>query len=110
MQSTSNPRASQSTCAKIANSKDIIKIYDYFRYKTATTLDAALNTGILRNSITWYVKMLEDMGVLKAVFSAPDRHTGRVAKHYSSNPDEWKRLLKPKAIQLELSGKEVYYE
>lgn len=91
MTSTSNPASSSIPSAKLDNSKGIIKIYDYFRYKTATTLDAALGTGIPRNSITWYVDMLEKMGELKAVYSAPDQRTGRVAKHYSSNPGEWRK-------------------
>lgn len=45
--------------AKVHNPKDLCKILDYFRYTTGSTLDAALATGILRNSITWYVAYLE---------------------------------------------------
>lgn len=75
--------------AKITNEKDITKVFDFFRYKTGTTLDCMLATGILRNSITWYVKDLEAMGVLQAVCRRKDAHTKRMAKYYSANRDEW---------------------
>lgn len=77
---------------KVRNPKDIEKLLDYFRYTTGTTLDAMLATGILRNSITYYVSDLEKMGVLQAMFRKRDIHTGRMAKHYSANP----KNLKPK--------------
>ena len=77
--------------AKVHNPKDLCKILDYFRYKVGTTLDAALDTGILRNSITWYVAYLENAGLLQAVCIKRDRTTGYKAKHYSADPAQWKQ-------------------
>lgn len=90
-------------CAtKVDNSKDIDKVCAFFRYKTATTLDAAIETGILRNSITWYVSILEGLGMLQAVKRWPDTRTGRMAKYYSANPGLWHQSLRPQPIQLNL--------
>lgn len=89
--------------AKVSISKDIDKVLEYYRYKTGTTLDAMLATGVLRNSITWYVKELEEMGLLQAIARKADSHTGRLAKHYSANPKLWTRL---KTRQLFLFGED----
>lgn len=69
--------------------KDILKILAYFRYTIGTTLDAAMATGVLRNSITWYVKFLEQVHLLRAVFRRPDRKTGRMAKWYTADVTKW---------------------
>ena len=53
--------------ANLVKIKDINKVFAYFRYKTGTSLDAAKTTGILRNSITWYIRDLRAMGVLVSV-------------------------------------------
>ena len=93
--------------AKVLGSKDITKVCAFFRYKTGTTLDAAIATGILRNSITWYVAQLEDMGLIQAVQRLPDKHTGRMAKHYSAQPSLWHQAVvkRQQPIQLELFDK-----
>lgn len=88
--------------AKVDVSKDIDKVCTFFRYKTATTLDAALETGVLRNSITWYVAILEGLGMLQAVKRWPDSHTGRMAKYYSADPGLWPQPLRPQPRQLDL--------
>ena len=75
-----------STDAKIRIEKDIEKVYEFFRYTTATTLDCMLQTGILRNSITFYVRDLERLGLLRAVYRD---NTRRMAKYYSSDPAKW---------------------
>lgn len=90
---------------KVKESKDIDKVCTFFRYTTATTLDAAIATGILRNSITWYVSILEGLGMLQAVKRLPDKHTGRMAKYYSANPGLWHQALRPQPIQLDLFEK-----
>ena len=93
--------------AKVHNPKDLCKILDYFRYKVGTTLDAALATGILRNSITWYVAYLEDAGMLQAICIKRDRTTGYKAKHYSADPALWSQVDEPAAPQYpSLFGKE----
>lgn len=74
---------------KISKEKDITKVFEFYRYKMGTTLDCMLATGILRNSITWYVRDLEKIGELQAVCRKKDIHTKRIAKYYSANPDEW---------------------
>lgn len=75
--------------AKIQQEKDICKVLDYFRYKVGTTLDAAFATCVLRNSITYYVRELEHMGLLRAVCRKRDRNTGYMAKHYSADKGKW---------------------
>jgi len=85
--------------AKVGFSKDIDKVLEYFRYTTGTTLDAMLDTGILRNSITWYVRDLEKLGLLQAIARKADTHTGRMAKYYSANPELW---VRQKSRQLSL--------
>ena len=94
--------------AKVDDSKDIDKVCAFFRYKTATTLDAAFETGVLRNSITWYVSILEGLGMLQAVRRMPDAHTGHMAKYYSANPDLWHQSLRPQPIQLDLFTKDDF--
>ena len=79
--------------------KDLLRVLDYFRYTIATTLDCALATGILRNSITWYVHDLERLGLIQAVKKAKDDTTGFLAKHYSADPKLWH---KPKWVQGDL--------
>lgn len=86
------------------NSKDLLKVVDYFRYTTGTTLDCMLAIGVLRNSITWYVAYLESIGELQAICRKPDRHTGRLAKHYSADPSQWRKTNQ----QLSLFGKEEF--
>ena len=49
-------RITPNPLAKIQREKDICKVLDYFRYKVGTSLDVALQTGILRNSFTWYIR------------------------------------------------------
>lgn len=93
--------------AKVAFSKDIDKVYQYFRYTTGTTLDAMIATGVLRNSITWYVDELMKMGVLKVVAERPDSHTGRIAQYYSADPNKW-GVVKTRYIQLTLFDEEDF--
>ncbi len=84
---------------KVHKEKDMTKVLEYFRYKTETTLSCAVETGILRNSITYYVSFLEHAGLLQAVAVEPDRRTGFHAKHYSSDPKKWG---KPRYVELSL--------
>lgn len=81
--------------AKIHQEKDICKILAYFRYKTATTPDAMLATGVLRNS---NVRDLERLGELQAVCVKPDKHTKRMAKYYSADRNKWQE--KPQKREL----------
>lgn len=74
---------------KVRKEKDIEKIVNYFRYTVGTTLDCMFATGVLRNSVTWYIRDLERMGVLQAIYKAPDRRTHFMAKHYSADPQKW---------------------
>lgn len=92
-----NDRPTNNT-AKVSGSKDMAKVLSYFRYKVATTLDAAFDLGILRNSITWYVRELEAMGLLQAVCKRPDATTGYKANYYSADPRKWG--CKPQQLSL----------
>lgn len=85
--------------AKVGQEKDICKILSYFRYKVGTSLDAALDLGILRNSITWYIDELEKMNMLQAVCRRADKTTGFMAKHYSADRSLWKRNV-PQELDL----------
>lgn len=87
--------------AKVHNPSDLSKVLDYFRYTIGTTLDCMFATGILRNSITYYVRDLEALGLLQAIYIAPDRRTHFPAKHYSADPSKW--VNKPDT-QLSLFG------
>ena len=89
------------TGAKVRQEKDIEKVLDFFRYKVGTTLDCMFATGVLRNCITWYVKDLEQMGLLQAIYKARDKRTHFMAKHYSADPQKW--VNKPDT-QLSLFG------
>lgn len=89
------------TAAKVNNPSDLSKVLEYFRYTTGTTLDCMFGTGILRNSITYYVRDLETLGLLQAIYIAPDKRTHREAKYYSANPQKWQK--KPDT-QLSLFG------
>ena len=75
--------------AKITDEKDISKVFRFFRYTTGTTLDCMLSTGVLRNSITYYVRELENAGMLQAIYRMPDVHTNRTAKYYSADKTKW---------------------
>ena len=77
--------------ANVHNPTDLTKVLDYFRYTVGTTLDCMFDTGILRNSITYYVRDLEALGLLRAIYVAPDRRTHFMAKHYSADPSKWQQ-------------------
>ena len=79
-----------SASAKLGNYKDLTRVLEYFRYTTGTTLDCMFSTGVLRNSVTWYVDDLISMGLLQCIYRMPDLHTGRIANYYSANPKLWK--------------------
>ena len=89
------------TGAKVRQEKDIEKVLDFFRYKVGTTLDCMFATGVLRNCITWYVRDLERLGLLQAIYRAKDKRTHFMAKHYSADPQKW--VNKPDT-QLSLFG------
>ena len=78
--------------AKVGGKKDLAKIIEFFCYTIGTTRDAALATGVPRQSITRYVQYLEGQGLLRVVCVKPDRGTGRRAKHYSGDPAVWARM------------------
>ena len=101
-------RINPNPLAKVRQEKDITKVLDYFRYKVGTSLDVALSTGILRNSVTWYIAQLEELGELQAIFVRPDRHTGCNAKHYSADRSKWpQKPKKPEPCLFDFDGEEV---
>ena len=89
---------------KVQKDKDIEKVLDFFRYKVGTTLDCMFATGVLRNCITWYVRDLERLGLLQAIYIAKDRRTHFYAKHYSADPAKWAQAKTD--TQLSLFGEE----
>ena len=95
MAHTTSAHATRENAAKIQifrdSNKDLTKVLSFFRYTIGTTLDCMLGTGVLRNSITWYIVYLQNIGALQVVCRQPDRHTGRLAKHYSADPTQWNK-------------------
>ena len=91
------------SAANLQETKDINKVLEYFRYTVGTTLDCFFDTGILRNCITWYVRDLENLGLLQAIYIAKDRRTRFPAKHYSADPSKW---VKKADTQLPLFNEE----
>ena len=87
--------------ANVHNPNDMAKVLDYFRYTVGTTLDCMFATGVLRSCITWYVRDLERLGLLQAIYIAKDRRTHFYAKHYSADPAKWQNKQNP---QLSLFG------
>ena len=83
--------APQTNDANVHNPADLAKVLNYFRHTVGTTLDCMFATGILRNSITYYVSSLETSGLLQAIYEAPDRRTHFRAKHYSADPTKWRK-------------------
>lgn len=79
---------------------DLTKVLDYFRYTTGTTLDAMFGTGVLRNSITYYVRDLIAMNLLQVIYVARDRRTKRMAQHYSADPAKWQEKPENKQYSL----------
>ena len=92
--------AAPSTDANIHNPNDLAKVLDYFQHETGTTLDCMFETGILRNSVTWYVRYLERIGLIRAIYIDRDRRTHYLAKHYSADQTKWG--IYQKDIQLSL--------
>lgn len=84
--------ALQIDSANVHNPADLTKVLNYFRQTVGTTLDCMFDTGILRNSITYYVSRLETAGLLHAIYEAPDRRTHFKAKHYSADPAKWRKV------------------
>lgn len=83
---------------KVQQEKDMNKVLDFFRYTTGTTLDCMFGTGVLRNSITWYVAYLEVENLLRAVFRRKDAHTGRMAKYYSADEKKWNKPITKEGV------------
>lgn len=71
--------------AKVHESKDICKVFLYFRYNVGTSLDCAIATGVLRNSVTYYVDYLEKQKLLGVAYVRKDKNTGYKAKHYTAD-------------------------
>ncbi len=92
------------TGAKVRQEKDIEKVLDFFRYKVGTTLDCMFATGVLRNCITWYVRDLERLGLLQAIYIAKDRRTHFYAKHYSADPAKWAQGKPDAQLSLSVEG------
>lgn len=90
-----SPRPLKFNEAKVRHIKQISKVLAYFYYNVGTSLDCARATGILRNSITYYIVELEVLGLLRPVVRRPDTTTGYLAKHYSADPSLWQATDEP---------------
>lgn len=90
--------------ANVPTSKDICKVFHFFRYNVGTSLDCSLATGVMRCSITWYIAYLEQEDMLMAIYCKPDQTTGHRAKYYTANKNLWR---KPLINELSIWGDEV---
>ena len=100
IQTASNPVSHDTNIQNIEEKpKDIEIVFQYFRYNIGTSLDCALATGILRNSITYYISDLIDLGMLGIVRKDKDRTTRHWAFHYSADSSLWQ---KRRWVQLQL--------
>lgn len=90
--------------AKVMKDSDLSKVYRYFLNNVATSLECAFAVDRLRNSVTWYIDMLEQSGKLMAVRRGRDPYTGRTAKFYTADRSKWPER-KPDS-QLTLFNKE----
>lgn len=95
--------ATKTGTANVHNPNDFCKVLDYFKYTVGTTLDCSFATGVLRNCITWYVRDMETMGLLQAIYVAKDKRTHFMAKHYSADPAKW--IKSQDGVQLSLFEK-----
>jgi hypothetical protein len=71
--------------------KQLSRVLLYYKACVGTSLDCMIATGIMRNCITWYIKELESLGMIQAVYRLPDKHTHFKAKYYSANKELWNR-------------------
>lgn len=60
-------------------------IYQCFKERPKTTLEAMIETGILRNCITWHVAEMEKQGLIQVVREGLDPHTKVKAGFYSTD-------------------------
>lgn len=76
--------------ANVQNYTDLQKVLDFFLHNIGTSLDCAMHTHILRNSICYYIAMLERLDMVRWIFVRRDRTTGHRAKHYSADKSLWR--------------------
>lgn len=75
----------------------LIKVYNAFKVKPMTMLEADYQTGIMRSNICWYIDDLLEQGSIAMIKKRKCSITGRLVKEFTSNPD-----LFPKSNQLKL--------
>ena len=74
-------------------------VYQSFLERPKTTLEAALETGVLRNCITWHVAEMEKRELIQVIRKGFDPYTGFLAGFYSTDTNLFD---KPKVKQLDL--------
>lgn len=85
--------------AKVRNPKDMTKILDYLRYKTACSLTISIETRIMRCCVCWYLKHLMELGAVREVGREFDKRTHRTVKTYSADKT---KLERPQYLQNDL--------
>lgn len=78
------------TTAKVASSKDISKLLDFFRYPGGTVREAARATGIKLNSAKWYARELSSLGLIHPDGPRYDTSTGRYSRGYVATEESTK--------------------
>lgn len=60
------------------------EIIDFFQrnYRPVSSLDIALGTGILRNSVTYHISFFQKENIIFSVGKKRDKTTHYLAKHY----------------------------
>ena len=76
-------------------------VYQSFKERPKTTLEVAIESGILRNCITWYVAEMEEKGLIQIIRKGADPFTHFKAGFYSTDEALFKV---PEVQQLNLFG------
>jgi hypothetical protein len=75
----------------------LVKVYNAFKDKPMTMLEADYYTGIMRSNICWHIEYLKEQGIIALIQKRKCSVTGFEAGEYTTNPN-----LFPKPNQAQL--------
>lgn len=75
----------------------LVKVYNVFKEKPMTMLEADFVSGVMRSNICWYIDELIEQGRIAMIRKRKCTITGRIVKEFTANPE-----LFPKSNQLKL--------
>lgn len=65
----------------------LTKVYNAFKEKPMTMLEADYISGIMRSNICWYIDDLIEQGRIAMIRKRKCTITGRIVKEFTANPD-----------------------